>query len=77
MSERNPIPPCLSHLEQMMPKRDLSETVTVEKPTKDILEFLDWAIRAAVQEFYVSTDDRSDADGASAWIEKLEKACEP
>lgn len=21
MSERNPIPPCLSHLEQMMPKR--------------------------------------------------------
>lgn len=77
MSERNPIPRCLSHLEQMLPKRDLSETVTIEKPTKETLDFLDWATGAAVNEYYLSADDHSDADRAGAWLKKVEKACEP
>lgn len=51
------------------------ESITVERPTTEILDFIFWAIGAAVGEFYVTTDDRSDVDKATAWVEKIAQAC--
>ncbi len=44
---------------------------TVPCPSKEVFEFLCWACTAAVNEFYISTDDHTNYDAASKWLDQV------
>ena len=49
----------------------MTNLIKVPKPPPEVVETLQWALEAAVNEYVVATDDHSHIDAAREWLNLL------